>query len=460
MHYHIVGIAGAGMSAIANLLLDQGHAVSGSDLSANRLTAALAARGATIYAGHDPAYVTGAAALVTTSAARADHPELAAARSAGIPVLKRADLWRDWSQQRQVIAVAGTAGKTTTTAMIAVTLSRAGIDPGFLIGGESPDLGVNARWGDSAAPLVIEADEYDYAFLALTPRIAVVTNVEWDHPDIYPTAEDYTVAFVQFAAQTRELLLVHEQWPAWNDAWPARRLTYGLNAGNDYRAILADGGFTIACNARPATPAITLGLPGLHNIANALAAFAVADQLGVDPALAVEALRTFRGTARRFELKGVADGVTVIDDYAHHPAKVRATLAAARDWAARRGAHRLVVYFQPHTFSRTLALFEEWPTAFAAADLVLVGDIYPAREAGDPADLARRLTNRIAAVHPQVAYAGDLTAATEALLALVRPGDLVLTLGAGDGQRVGEDLLARRHDPHTTLPTDPAASPW
>ena len=188
MRYHIVGIAGAGMSAIAHVLLDQGHTVSGSDMQRNALADALAARGATILLGHDPAHVAGADALVVTSAVKPDHPEIRAARERGIPVLKRADLWREWSAQRDVVAVAGTHGKTTTTAMIALALTRAGRDPGFLIGGEAPDLARNARWGDPSAPLVIEADEYDRAFLALTPRVAVITNVEWDHVDIYAVA--------------------------------------------------------------------------------------------------------------------------------------------------------------------------------------------------------------------------------------------------------------------------------
>src|SRR5262245_51277467 len=203
-HYHIVGIAGAGMSAIANVLLDQGHTLSGSDLQRNALADGLADRGATIYTGHAASNVGVADALVATSAVRPDHPELAAARARGIPVLKRADLWREWSRHRDIIAVAGTHGKTTTTALIALALDRAGLNPGFLVGGEVPDLGSNARWGNPNAPLVIEADEYDRTFLALTPFVAVITNVEWDHVDIYPTQEAYDAAFAEFAAAAPE----------------------------------------------------------------------------------------------------------------------------------------------------------------------------------------------------------------------------------------------------------------
>src|SRR5215216_1440777 len=204
MRYHIVGIAGAGMSAIAHVLLDQGHTVCGSDMQRNSLSDALAARGAAVLLGHDPTHVAGADALVVTSAAKPDHPELRAATERGIPVLKRADLWREWSAQRDVVAVAGTHGKTTTTTMIALALTRAGRDPGYLIGGEAPDLPRNARWGSPDAPLVIEADEYDRTFLALTPRVAVITNVEWDHVDIYPSQADYDAAFRAFAASVRE----------------------------------------------------------------------------------------------------------------------------------------------------------------------------------------------------------------------------------------------------------------
>lgn len=452
MHYHIVGIAGAGMSAIANILLDQGHTVSGSDLTANRLTRALQARGVTFHVGHDPAYVQGADALVVTAAARPDHPEVVAAHTAGIPIRNRADLWRDWSQGRRVIAVAGTHGKTTTTAMIALILSHAGIAPGFLIGSESPDLGTNARWGEPAAPLVIEADEYAHAFLALTPAIAVITNVEWDHPDIFTTEAAYYAAFNQFAAQTHAAILVcgdagtGTQQLALRDL-AVRHLTYGLAESNDYRAVPAgdDGWQVVRRGSSMVGGRFSLAVPGHHNVCNALAAIAVADWLGIDMHIATTALQAFRGTARRFEIKGEVAGVTVIDDYAHHPTEVRATLAAARE---RYGARRIVVYVQPHTYSRTRALFDQWPGAFVDADSVLIGAIYGARETAWPGDdLAQQLTRQIAAAgaqrtNPQhVAYVGSVAEATTAALALVQPGDVLLTLGAGDGDRVGMGVL-------------------
>jgi UDP-N-acetylmuramate--alanine ligase len=463
MHYHIVGIAGSGMSAIAALLLDQGHTVSGSDPAANRLTAALAARGATVYVGHGPAHVAGADAVLATAAVRPDHVELAAARQAGIPILGRADLWRRWSQERQVVAVAGTHGKTTTSAMIAVALRGAGVEAGYLIGADVPDLGGNAAWGDPAAPLVIEADEYARVFLALAPAAAVITNVEWDHPDIYPTAEAYSAAFAQFAAQAaepRRLIVCGDDEGASAIAPPEARL-YGIE-----EALAMD---PVSCRLAPldwsasgVRPRETGGVsfdiwrysrrrmaqqragsqellvPGAHNVRNALAALAVCEALGADVAAASAALAGFRGTARRFELKGEAGGVTVIDDYAHHPTEVRATLAAAR---ARYPGRRVAAYLQPHTFSRTAALMDEWAGACGDADLLLVGDVYAAREQGDAAAMAAELAARIAAAGVDARPAGTVGAAAAALIALARPGDVVLTLGAGDGDGAGARLL-------------------
>jgi UDP-N-acetylmuramate--alanine ligase len=460
MRYHIVGIAGAGMSAIANLLLDQGHTVSGSDLSANRLTAALEARGARVFVGHDANNVRGADALIATAAIRGAHPELDAARTLGIPIRSRADLWQEWSQQRPVIAVAGTHGKTTTTAMIAVVLERAGLDPGFMIGGEVPDLGVNARWGAATAPLVIEADEYERVFLALRPQIAVITNIEWDHPDIYPDEASYFDTFAQFAskvADRRKLVLCGDDAGIRQALDTPEARFYGIDeelarnpascrlAPLDWSASAVDGtGFDVWRYDRRSFGSRRmwhqeLQVPGAHNVRNALAAITVAAQLGVAFEPVSAALAAFRGTARRFELKGERAGITVIDDYAHHPTETRATLAAARQ---RYGARRLLVYVQPHTFSRTTALLADWPDAFVDADVVLIGDIYAAREQGDKAGLARTLAERITASGKQAEAGGDLAAATARLAELAQAGDVVLTLGAGDGYLVGEQLLA------------------
>lgn len=463
-HYHIVGIAGAGMSAIAGLLLDQGHTVSGSDQVANRLTAVLTARGATIYRGHDPAHVAGADTVLATAAVRADHVELAAARAAGIPISGRAELWRQWSRQRPVVAVAGTHGKTTTSAMIAVALRGAGLAAGYLIGAEVPELGGNAAWGEPAAPLVIEADEYDRAFLALSPTIAVITNVEWDHPDIYPDAASYSAAFAHFAALApnpahvvacgedtgvlalglAEATLYGIEEALASDPVSCRRAPLDWAASGV--APTPDGGvrfdlwrYNRRRFAQQRLGHQTLRLPGAHNVRNALAALAVCALLAAPLDAAAVALAHFGGSARRFELKGEAGGVTVIDDYAHHPTEVKATLAAARQ---RYPGRRLVAYLQPHTFSRTAALLAQWPAACHAADLLLVGDVYAAREQGDHAALARELAARAVATGIDARYVGDLSNAAAVLATTTQPGDVVLTLGAGDGDRVGLALLA------------------
>ncbi|HEU5101916.1 MAG TPA: UDP-N-acetylmuramate--L-alanine ligase [Roseiflexaceae bacterium] len=461
MRYHIVGIAGAGMSAIAHVLLDQGHTVSGSDMQRNVLSEGLVARGASIRQGHDGAHLVGADAVVVTSAARPDHPELRAASERGIPILKRADLWREWSVQRDVVAVAGTHGKTTTTAMIALALTRAGRDPGYLIGGEAPDLPRNARWGDPQAPLVIEADEYDRTFLALRPRVAVITNVEWDHVDIYETPAEYDAAFRAFAASVRNpagLIICGDDSGALRATEQPEATQYGIDdavAGDpvscrrallDWMAANArsdDGGtiFEVWRYDRRTFATYSLGpcriqLSGAHNVRNALAAVAATSALGVAPEQAIGALGEYHGTRRRFELKGEAGGITVIDDYAHHPTEVRATLAAARE---RYGSRRIVAYLQPHTYSRTLALIDEWASAFGAADVVLIGEIYAARETDtlgiDSATLAQRID------HPDSRAIGGMAHAVEALQDLLKPGDVLLTLGAGDGYRVGEMIL-------------------
>ncbi|MDW8403755.1 UDP-N-acetylmuramate--L-alanine ligase [Chloroflexus sp.] len=464
-HYHIIGIAGAGMSAIAHLLLDQGHTVSGSDLTANRATAALAARGAQIWQGHDAAYVRGADFVLATAAIRGSHPELEAAATLGIPRLSRADLWRAWSAQRPVIAVAGTHGKTTTSAMTALALRAGGVPCGFLIGAEAPDLGGSAQWGDPAAPLVIEADEYDRVFLALTPAMAIVTNVEWDHPDIYPSAEAYAAAFATFAGQVRDprrlLLCADDPGAAALDANGTARL-YGIDeqiacdpvscrlAPLDWTAsrvtVTATGQqfdlwyYDRRTFARRLAALVTLAVPGLHNVRNATAAVAAAALWGADLEAAVAALATYRGSSRRFELRGAAAGVTVIDDYAHHPTEVQATVAAAHQ---RYPGRRVIVYVQPHTFSRTRSLWEQWPNACRAATVVVIGDVYPAREQGDPAALATELAAYLAANGIVAHYAGAPAAAAAMLTTLAQPGDVVLTLGAGDSDRVAALVLER-----------------
>lgn len=445
MHYHIVGIAGAGMSAIANILLDQGHSVSGSDLNTNQLTNALQQRGVTIYKGHDARYIVGADVVLATSAVPNQHPELLTAQQSGIAIYRRAQLWREWSQQRDVIAVAGTHGKTTTTAMIALVLERAGLNPGFLIGGYSPDLGTNARWGDPNAPFVIEADEYDRTFLSLRPKISVITNVEWDHVDIYPSRDEYEAAFALFAAQS-QCCIVDESWAAKPASGDKRWIRYGFNANNDWLIgpCTVDAGYTLAQVRRRANPPVEVGVslqvPGIHNMRNATAALAVAQQLSLNMADTSLALLEYRGTGRRFELKGEARGITVIDDYAHHPTEVRVNIEAAR---ARFGKRRIIAYLQPHTYSRTRALLNDWPSAFEKADIVLIGAIYGAREQNTNQEEISDsvLAKQISLVHDHVVPVGGIDRAVNTLTELLQAGDVLLTMGAGDSYLVGERVL-------------------
>lgn len=463
------------MSAIAALLLDQGHTISGSDLSLNHITEALEQRGAIIHQGHDPSYVAGADVLLATSAVGDNHPELVAARAAGIPVLRRPDIWNDWSHTRSIIGIAGTHGKTTTTAMLSLVLSRAGLDIGFLVGAEFSQLPTSARWGSPTAPLVIEADEYDQAFLGLHPTIGVVTHMEWDHPDTYQSSAAYTAAFAAFLHQAQSLVVVSEQAQILKGCQTdhVRVVTYGLGTDNDYRAVPspeAPGSWLVYRQGTP-TPltTLTLSVPGEHNVCNALAALCVTDLLELDTAAAAHTLAHFRGAARRFEHKGDVGTITVIDDYAHHPTETVATLAAARE---RYGQRRVVAYIQPHTFSRTLALLDDWPDALRQADVVCVGAIYPSREKAPafedearrlaehpiqgtdgsangreqgPAPLEERLSQelaaRIASKHPQAFYAGTLRQATATIQSLLAPGDVLITMGAGDGFRIGEEIV-------------------
>lgn len=455
-HDHVIGVAGAGMSAIAHLLLDQGHTVSGCDQQRNALVEELIERGLHFSQGHAAAHLHGVDRVITSSALKADHPELVAAREQGVPVLRRADLWREWSLSKSTLAIAGTHGKTTTTAMCALILQQLGYDPAYIVpaGGPVPGLERFARWG--SGPFVIEADEYDHLFLGLQPAVSIITSVDWDHVDIYPTRESVEEAFAQFANQTTHTVVLCADEPGVQrllasgrfSALSAKIVTYGItkqatewHAGNidvEQDRIMLRVGHGTNGETLPAW----INVPGAHNVQNALgAAVGVWELLG-DRSLAeiLGALEAYRGAARRFEWKGEAAGVTVIDDYAHNPPKVRAALDAAR---MRFPNRRLVVYLQPHTFSRTQALIDDFATAFGAADVVLIGDIYPSREraADFPSIDAAFVVQHLR--HTAASASGDLEASAERILATIQPGDVLLTLGAGDGNKVGERVLAR-----------------
>ncbi len=446
MHIHLVGIGGSGLSAIARVLLGMGYAVSGSDRSPSPLTEALQAEGATVSIGHASENVRGADLLLISSAIPSENPEVLAARAADIPVLKRADLLGELMTDRIGLAVAGTHGKTTTSAMLAWVLLQAKMDPSFIVGGVLANLGTNARAG-RGGPFVIEADEYDRMFLGLRPRAAVLTAVEHDHPDCYPTLEEMVGAFRQFI----DRLPANGLLVACRDDQGARRLGmerealgkevrwYGFDEQATWRAVscqTAGGCDYVVRRAGEAVGAIRLALPGRHNVLNSLAVVAMADWLGVPFEPTQEALARFSGVERRFEIKGEAGGVVVVDDYAHHPTEIAATLAAARN---RYPERRIWAVFQPHTFSRTRALMQQFAVSFADADKVLVLDIYAARETDnlgiDSSDLLSLMQ------HPHARHIGSRRQAAGYLSEHVRPGDLVITLGAGDGDQVGEWVL-------------------
>jgi UDP-N-acetylmuramate--alanine ligase len=458
-HIHFIGIGGAGLSAIARVLMQSGYRVSGSDRAISAFTQALADEGATVFLGHRAEQINSADLVIVSSAVPEDNVELIAASARGISVLKRADFLGELMNGRMAVAVAGTHGKTTTTGMIATILLDADQDPTFIVGGQIAHLGTNARAG--SGPFVIEADEYDRTFLGLRPNLAVITNVEHDHPDCYPTFGEYRKAFEAFVTLLPEdgtvVVCVDDieasrlgdianaqgktvvgygqtedvRPAACHMCWRAVDARPNGAGGSDYVALL-DG---------QSKGLVRLRVPGNLNVVNSLAAVAVADQLGVPFATATQALRNFRGTGRRFEIKGVAHGVTVVDDYAHHPTEIRATLAAARSSYPNR---RVWAVWQPHTYSRVKALMDDFSTAFAGADHVLVTSIYSARETNDLGVSGADVVDRME--HPDARYVANLDQAVGILEKSVHPGDVVLTLGAGDGYVVGERLLSRLAD--------------
>ncbi|MCB9419429.1 MAG: UDP-N-acetylmuramate--L-alanine ligase [Ardenticatenaceae bacterium] len=455
MHFHLVGIGGAGISAIARVLLGRGFVVSGSDQKLNELTAVLQTQGATIYEGHRAEQIDGADALVISSAVPAGNPEVDAALAAGLPVLKRADLLGQLMADTIGIAVAGSHGKTTTTGMIAQILLTAGLDPTVIVGGVLPVLGSNGRYGEGDY-FVVEADEYDYMFLGLRPEVIVITSLEHDHPDIFPTEADYTAAFRQFAG----LLPVDGRLIACaDDPGTARFLetlnldtveitTYGLpeeEGGKldvDFQALdcrpnqLGGTDFLVELDGQIVGLA-RLRVPGRHNVRNALAAIIVGLDLEIDFAVIRQALAEFGGVGRRFQVVGEIGGVTVIDDYAHHPTEIRATLAAARQ---RYPGRRLWAVWQPHTFSRTKLLLDEFAASFADADRVVALDIYHSRETDD---LGISTAAVLTKMNPETAvHIPKREDAAAYILDRVRPDDVILTLGAGDGDMVGQWVLA------------------
>ncbi len=446
-HIHFTGIGGIGMSGIAEILLNQGFAVSGSDLSSTDITQRLASLGATIYAGHVPEHVAGADVLVYSSAVALDNPEIVEAQRRKIPCIRRAEMLAEVMRLHYGIAVAGTHGKTTTTSMLGLVLIHAGQDPTVIVGGKLHAFGgTNARLGKGEF-MVVEADEFDRSFLQLNPVIAVLTTLEEEHLDIYANLEDLQQAFVEFAGKVPfygfVTLCLDE--PALQEILPriARKvITYGMSPQADYQVIDVSQqenrtSFTVLHNGDE-LGRMTLGVPGEHNVRNAMAAVVVSLQLGVAFETIAEALGTFTGAFRRFEVKAEVGGVMVIDDYAHHPTEVRETLRGIKAGWKR----RVVCVFQPHTYTRTRDFYRDFGRSFMHADVLMITDIYPAREkpiqgitGGLIAEAARMFGHR------DVHFVADKTAVPAALAEIVREGDIVITMGAGDIYRYGAQFI-------------------
>ena len=432
---HFVGIGGAGMSAIAKVLVERGVTISGSDLKRGRASTVLEAMGARVRIGHDAALVEGADIVVASSAIPERNPELQRARELGVPVLTRGDALAELLRGRKSIVVAGTHGKTTTTSMIVSILRHAGEDPTYLVGAGLNDVGTNARSGKGEL-VVAESDESDGSFLLLDPFIAIVTNIELDHVDYWNDLEALRNGFSEFLAHRQAggkvVLPVAEAGLA-DDA-----ITFG--EGGDVSAQDVEAGrFTLVTPT--ASAPVTLRVPGDHNVANALAAAAACLSVGLDVAAIASGLGAFAGVERRFQIRGSASGVTVIDDYAHHPSEIRATLTAARTgrW------ERVVALFQPHRYTRTAALAPEFGSSFGAADRIVITDVYGAGEEPVPGVTGKLIADAICERLPgrAVAYIPHRAELLTYLSKSCRSGDALLTLGAGDVNSIGEELLAR-----------------
>jgi UDP-N-acetylmuramate--alanine ligase len=454
---HFIGIGGSGLSAIARLLKESGYEVTGSDKSLSQFALDLQNDGVTIYIGHHPRNITGADWVVRSSAVTDENPEVEAAKQAGIPVYKRADFLGQLMAEKNGIAVAGTHGKTTTTAMIAWMLYAMKRDPSFIVGGTLNNLKVNAHAGKGEA-FVIEADEYDRMFLGLKPRIEVITNLEHDHPDCYPSFEDMYAAFQSFVDllppdgsliacaddEGAVRLLAYARRKSLNVVSYSGKAEMTLNSAQWMQARMLEpnerGGLNFSAMTNLGEAAAntihgSLQIPGEHNVRNAFAALCVAALLGLPLQEAADVLGEFTGTGRRFEVRGERKGVTVIDDYAHHPTEIRATLAAAK---ARYPKRRIWAVWQPHTYSRTQTLFIEFSRAFADADEVLVTEIYASREAKQDFSSAEVVS---AMPHPSAQYSGSLEDTTKLLLKKLRSGDVLIVLSAGDADQISTNIL-------------------
>ncbi|MBU2489159.1 MAG: UDP-N-acetylmuramate--L-alanine ligase, partial [Proteobacteria bacterium] len=449
---HFVGIGGIGMSGIAELLLNLGYRVSGSDLRDTGITRRLARLGGIIRQGHLPENIRDADVVVVSSAVKRDNPEVAAALEASVPIIPRAEMLAELMRLKYSVAVAGAHGKTTTTNMVAAVLAGGGLDPTVVIGGKLKSMGTNARLGKGDF-LVAEADESDGSFLKMSPSICVVTNIDLEHLDHYKDLADIQSAFSRFVDRVPfyGLSILCLDSPAVAEVIPSvrkRYVTYGLAAQADVRGadVTMEGfkaGFTVIRRGET-LGRVLLNLPGRHNVRNALAAVAVGLELGVSFEHIRAALVNLEGVHRRMEIKGERDGVTVVDDYGHHPTEIAATLAAIRECYP---GNRLYVVFEPHRYSRTAALFEEFSRSFYQADRVLILPVYPAGEAPIPGVDALSLAEAIRSRgHKGAAHAKDEDEALARVKRELSPGTVFLTLGAGNVFRLGERFLGTGED--------------
>ncbi len=444
MNIHMIGIGGAGMSGIAEVLASRDHVVTGSDLKESPYTRRLREAGITVYIGHAPHQVGDADQVVISTAIPKTNPELLEARRRSIPIIPRAAALAWLLEGNRSVAVAGTHGKTTTTSMTAHVLGALGENPTALVGGELNDIGSNVAFGRPDL-VVAEADESDRSFLYLRPQAAVVTNIEFDHPDFYTSLDDVVETFEQFV---RSLpadghLVVCADEPsclAVAAGAPCPVTTYGIDSGDLRGEIVGASSYVLFENGHRRGE-VELGVYGRHNVLNSLAAAAVARWLGHDAHEAASTLRNFGGVRRRFQLKGERAEVRVIDDYAHHPTELSATLAAARSTMPEEG--RLIAVFQPHRYSRTRALYREFGDSFSSADAVLITEVYGAGEMPQPGVNGKLIVDAICETrgHPEVYYIPQQDAIPGVLQDVSQSSDLVLTLGAGDISKAGEDLL-------------------
>jgi UDP-N-acetylmuramate--alanine ligase len=448
-HIHFVGIGGIGMSGIAEVLLNLGYRVSGSDARKSAITARLEALGASVYEGHAASNVEGAQVVVTSTAVRANNPEVVEAHRNKVPVIPRAEMLAELMRLKYGIAIAGSHGKTTTTSMVATLLDKAGVDPTVVVGGRVNTLGSNAKLGRGDF-MVVEADESDKSFLKLSPTIAVVTNIDLEHLDFYSGIEEIRDHFVQFVNKVPfygAVIICLDDVNVQTIIPQIKRrvITYGMRAhaeiaASEVQIMRENFGSEFTVKHRGETLGrVKLNVPGEHNVCNALAAVAVALELEIPFEKIAAGLEAFNGTGRRFEIKGIVEeqDVLVVDDYGHHPTEIRATLAAAKT-----SGRRIVTLFQPHRYTRTAALHKEFARAFYDADVVLLSDIYAASE--DPIEgvTAQSLAEETEKYgHRNVRYIGAIESGADALKAIVQPGDLVMTLGAGSVSKVGDEFL-------------------